>query len=267
MPLPTTGPLSVWEIANEFGVDNQMALFYSLAEGIPASGLITIGHFRGKQFPTGQAVFTSAGTSTFTVPFAVRSISMVAVQAHGSAGASTVTVSGVIVCRAQNESRIGDGGGNGGYNGTTMNTVYGYRPGGAGGAGGYSGNGGNGGTYEGNPPTQGQGGGGAGGKDYNGTQAGDGGGVGLLGQGANGVGLVYALHGNPGSGGSGRLYGGGIGSTTSASSSRGGALSYKNNVQVTPGQTVTVQIGAAGGAVRIIWGKNRAYPSTNTHDM
>lgn len=59
----------------------------------------------------------------------------------------------------------------------------------------------------------------------------------------------------------------------------GGGLSYKNNIQVTPGQTYTVVVGSGGnllgnpggnganGAVRIIWGAGRAFPSTNTGNV
>jgi hypothetical protein len=50
-------------------------------------------------------------------------------------------------------------------------------------------------------------------------------------------------------------------------------LRYANSVSVTPGDTYTVTVGAGGssgvnssaggsGAVRIIWGTGRAFPST-----
>ena len=55
---------------------------------------------------------------------------------------------------------------------------------------------------------------------------------------------------------------------------------YANNVSVTPGEVITVVVGAGGsggtsgtagagggGAVRIIWGENRSFPSTNTGDL
>jgi hypothetical protein len=66
-------------------------------------------------------------------------------------------------------------------------------------------------------------------------------------------------------------------------------LAYRNNVAVIPGQTYTVIVGGGvpvnttfdpelgysqpgngagtGGAVRIIWGLNRSFPSTNTGDV
>lgn len=95
--------------------------------------------------PKGQQVFTAAGTTNWTVPDGVTSISMVAVQAHGQAAATTVTVNSVVVCRAQNGARIGDGGGDGGFAGTSSQGGLGENDayaGGGGGAGGYSGNGG-----------------------------------------------------------------------------------------------------------------------------
>lgn len=230
--------------------------------------------------PPGQIVFTAAGTTNWTVPAGVKSISMVAVQAHGNASATTVSVNSVIVCRAQNNSRIGDGGGNGGQGGDpyayNYMGIWEYYGGGGGGAGGYSGNGGQGGTMYIYSPgnitmgnTAGSGGGGGGGPAYYAGWGsnGDGGGVGLLGQGANGAAGAQQSHGQAGSGGGGRLYGGGQPTGSYGSGTAGGALSYKNNVAVTPGQTVTISIGATNGAVRIIWGANRAYPSTNTGNM
>ena len=217
----------------------------------------------------GQAVFTSSGTSSWTVPAGVRNISMVAMQAHGSATATAVSVDGVIVCRALNGSRIGDGGGDGGVPGTRVFVSGYWYGGGAGGAGGYGGNGGNGGTTSGTGATPGSGGGGGGGGGGVGPGGPGraGGGTGLLGQGAIGAAGSSGAAGLPGSNGSGTLYGGGPAGTGTASGLGGGALAYKNNVAVTPGQSISIAIGAAGGAVRIIWGAGRAYPSTNTADV
>jgi hypothetical protein len=154
-----------------------------------------------------------------------------------------------------------------------FNNPYGYQ--GGGGAGGYSGNGGNGGggTYN---ASNGNGGGGAGGAAGGQFDSGYsyGGGVGLLGEGPSGQ-IVAGKSGNPGSYGVGAKYGGGAG-TYSGAGSRGGALAYKNNIAVTPGQVITLYIyqanGSGGlvggiGGIRIIWGNGRAYPSTNTQDM
>ena len=182
----------------------------------------------------GQQVFTSS--TSWTVPSGVFSIAMVCVQQGGDASANgtEVVVSGTPVCRAKNGARIGDGGGDGG----------------AGGAGGLF------------------------------DPANSGGGVGLLGLGSTGAGGAVA-NGGGGGGSSGAtgstsvgndaLYGGApataFGGAIGAS---GGALSYTNNVAVTPGLSVTVTVPTGvgnNGAVRIMWGVNRSYPSTNTADM
>lgn len=218
----------------------------------------------------GQVVFASAGSSSWTVPVGVTSISMVAVQAHGNAAATSVTVDGVTVCRALNGSRIGDGGGDGGNGGAYVYSAGYYYPGGSGGAGGYSGNGGSGGSGDGTG-YGGSGSGGGGGGGGNGSAGGPGtagGGVGLRGQGASGPFANPFTGGKPGSSGTGTQFGGGpANSSATANGTRGGALAYKNNVAVTPGQSISIAIGAAGGAVRIIWGAGRAYPSTNTADV
>jgi hypothetical protein len=57
-------------------------------------------------------------------------------------------------------------------------------------------------------------------------------------------------------------------------------LGWKNNITVVPGNIYTVVVGAGGlrqsgssagdgadGAVRIIWGAGRAFPSTGTADV
>lgn len=199
---------------------------------------------------------------------------------------SQVTVNGVVVCRAKNFARIGDGGGDGGRGWGTYDDGENYISSGGGGAGGYSGNGGDGGSpaswlYRAPTPGTGGGGGGGGGVDrwLGSPQQQPGGGVGLLGQGASGApggnGIHWAVPtpGSPGSGGSGQLYGGGYPSGgPSYDPFYGGALSYKNNVTVTPGQTIAILIGGpagnpGAGAIRIIWGEGRSFPSTNTGDV
>lgn len=235
--------------------------------------------------PPGQVVFTTVGTTNWTVPPGVKSISMVAVQAGTDfSTGSSVTVNGVVVCRAKNDDRIGDGGGDGGIGGGYVYVPNYYFGGGGGGAGGYSGNGGSGEIYVTASAGNGQGGGGGGGAHGSGggADAGGGGGVGLLGQGANGTASNgWGKRGGGGSGGEGGgyspiggLYGGGHGRGPTSNGTRGGALSYKNNVAVTPGQTVIINIAAGtsggltnNGAVRIIWGPGRAYPSTNTGNV
>jgi hypothetical protein len=147
-------------------------------------------------------------------------------------------------------------GGNGGcYN----------QGGGGGGAGGYSGVGGNGGGYPGTgatAATAGSGGAGGGGGRDTANIHGAGGGVGLQGQGSNGfagtTGSV-ATSGGGGSGGSG-------GGTTSVSV--GTAVNGGNYGGGGAGQEDSGLGGNGGnGAVRIIWGTNRAFPSTNTADV
>ncbi len=179
---------------------------------------------------------------------------------------------------------VGDGGGAGGYGSTGGGYVTASKSGG--GAGGYSGNGGNAGRHSGGADSEtldagdaGSGGGGGGGGHYS---SGDinftgtipstgGGGVGVYGQGANGAGgaatnatTLYA--GNGGSGGddgtrgninnqqaNGGDYGGGAGVVYKRNAGAGYVTSYPGLENTTAGK----------GAVRIIWGSGRAFPSTN----
>lgn len=151
----------------------------------------------------------------------------------------------------------GDGGGNGGAPGTTFGQ-------GGGGAGGYAGNGGVGGNGVGagsaGPGGNGSGGGGGGGSGTN-WEGGGGGGVGILGQGSSGSGSTLAANlGNPsyyygyrGQGGSGGTAAA-INTNIVASGGTYGGGSADSN----PGTV---------GAVRIIWGSGRAFPSTNTGNL
>lgn len=141
----------------------------------------------------------------------------------------------------------GSGGGNGGKGGDGGSSNL-NASGGGGGAAGYSGNGGAGASGVGNLTQQngfaGSGGGGGGGTTGGG--AGGGGGVGIYGQGTSGNGgqwVTYTAGGSGGSGGTagtypqGGAYGGGSG--MSGSATQGG-----------------------NGAVRIIWGAGRSFPSS-----
>lgn len=173
----------------------------------------------------------------------------VLVQANGGIGAAASSIApsagggGTLVGPGPAGGNVG--GSNGG-NGGVGSSVYAA---GGGGAGGYAGNGGTGGTSAG-ASTAGTGGGGGGGGSAGGNQGGQGGGVGLLGQGTNGTAVSYSsgegLTGGAGSGGSGSLYGGG-----------GGGYDASFVAGVSRG---------AQGAVRIIWGISRTFPSTNTAD-
>lgn len=149
----------------------------------------------------------------------------------------------------------GGSGGSGGA-GSDRNPSGGTNTGGGGGgAGGYSGNGGNGGSAAAGTAlagTAGAGGGGGGGGSGASNTARGGGGVGILGAGANGTAGAANGNGGGGSGGAngtfagGNYGGGGAGASGSNTNFAGGA--------------------GTGGAVRIIWGTGRSYPSTSVAD-
>ncbi|ABM32218.1 hypothetical protein QRO11_12005 [Paracidovorax citrulli] len=217
--------------------------------------------FAGNAAP-GQVEFLAS--ATWIVPPGVESISMVCVETGGFGNATQVVVGGVIVCRALNFDRIGDGGGNGGAGGGWVDTgTPGADPlaGGGGGAGGYTGDGGPGASWP----------------NSAGTGSGEGNSGGTTGYGGKGIGLkgVGSAPGSDSSGVFGGSYGGGNGGPTSTSNgSRGGALAWKNNVAVVPGQAVTITVFVpsgsvlrqGAGAVRIMWGGGRSYPN-NAGDM
>lgn len=262
----------------------------------------------------GQIAFTTPGTYSWTVPNGVTSVSVVTVGGGGggsSGGAATngglssfgsfaIATGGTggtssMTTRSGGIKQVGEGGGSGGS-----------ALGGGGGAGGYSGAGGNG-TWAQQGYGSGPGGGvGIFGQGSNGT-----GGPGVSGPGGAGAGSVgsggaggggsggngYGGNGKSGVGGSAGLpvatftvnstatssNGVGIGSgaggrgsaSTSYSGGGGGGLAYTNNISVTPGSTINIEVGAGGvgasvggnGAVRIIWpGTLRQFPSTRTAD-
>jgi len=151
---------------------------------------------------------------------------------------------------------VGDGGGAGGLGGGRGSAA---DAGGGGGAGGYSGAGGAGEGYNVAGNAGSGGGGGGGGAGGSSDAAGAGGGVGLYGEGASGAGGTYGGgNGGPGGGGSG----GESGSASPGSTARpstggiyggGGAGAEINNEHGDGAQ----------GAVRIIWGDQRKFPSTN----
>jgi hypothetical protein len=230
----------------------------------------------------GQVAYTTPGTYSWTVPAGVTSVSVVAVGGGGGisiAGGNSSFGSEVIAGGGSAGSAggvvIAGQGGSGGAGG-------GGWPSGGGGAGGYSGNGGNGSSS--GSGSAGTGGGGGGGtiNTPNFTAGTRGGGVGILGQGANGAGGIRfgdgsGSAGGAGSGGSGVTYGGGGAALSNepGAGGGGGALAWKNNISVTAGSSITVTVGSAGngyftpgvGAVRIIWGPGRSFPSTNTADQ
>jgi len=166
----------------------------------------------------------------------------------------------------------GDGGGNGGLGGVNGSTQGGApaNNGGAGaGAAGYAGNGGNGGrAARGGGITAGAGGGGGGGGTNNNRGSG-GGGVGILGQGGNGAaGTNYifpetcASQPVPATGGGGGSGGvSGQGALCCSTNAFGGVYGGGGG-----GSNWNIYSGGPGGvgAVRIIWGPSRSFPSTGT---
>lgn len=293
MTIKSSGTLSITEIQAEFGGPTpiQLSNYYkggayvsggAAAPNVPTSGVIQLSNFYGaSKGVVGQIEYTVNGTYNFVVPAGVTSISFVIVAAghfHGghlryknnvavTPGQTFEVVIGEQYCQLVINGVIYivysslnsyqtmtstnfDGGGDGGINGRTYDLYTGY--GGnttGGGAGGYTGSGGEGTSIDYNNAihkygTSGSGGGGAGGGPI-GTELArmiTGGGVGLKGQGANGV---YPCQGGSG-GSSGGYY------SPGGSYGGGGGFGAVNSGQ---------------GAIRIIWGSNRSYPSTNTGDL
>lgn len=271
---------------------------------LQTSSSVTINDTSLLIIPTGQAEFTTEGTYSWVAPANVTSICLVAIGAGGDgaygnssvctggSGAGLVWKNEVSVTPGSSYqivvgSRVANGnGGNstafnaiayggkggilgsgqvrsgGGYSYGSGGTSFGGGQGGSsgvsgssldyssggGGAGGYSGNGGAGG---GDTSSAGAGGGGGGGTRGGGS--GGGGGTGILGQGTSGSGASKA-GGGAGVGGGGGS-GGGNGNYPSGGNYGGGSGTGQNWIR------------SGKGAVRIIWGENRAFPSTNTGNL
>tara|TARA_R110002074_G_scaffold15709_2_gene53483 strand:+ start:543 stop:1862 length:1320 start_codon:yes stop_codon:yes gene_type:complete len=243
-------------------------------------------------------LFSTAGTHSWTCPSGLTKVSVVAVGAGAEAGATaggggglgwknnisvtpgqsytvvvgaggsgkanehsyfinTTTVMGQGGNGATGGGYVGDGGGNGG-DGQGAGT---YQACGGGGAGGYSGDGGDGKSGTTGQAGNGQGGGGGGSMANSGTYTIGGGGVGVYGQGTNGVGGLANIHPNQhptttsaGTGGSG-------GGNPSSSYGHTAGGNYGGGGG---GGGSGVGGGDAGaGAVRLIWGPFRSFPSTN----
>lgn len=194
----------------------------------------------------------AGGTSYFSSPSIVQGIG-------GSAGASVSSGTG-----GAGGSYTGDGGGSGGNggNGTgaDSNNDNVGEGGGGGGAGGYSGNGGNG--WSTSTASQNGSGGGAGGGGGSDGGGGGGGGVGILGQGTSGTGGGYNSP-SYSNGGSGGENGTASGPQTSGNGFNGGAYGGGG------GGVDSGTVGGLGGvgAVRIIWGPGRSFPTTQTGDL
>lgn len=178
---------------------------------------------------------------------------------------------------------VGDGGGAGGYGGAGGGYVTSSKSGG--GAGGYSGTGGDAGRHSGVSSTvvldsgdAGSGGGGGGGAHYSSGNINftgiipttGGGGVGVYGQGANGQGgaasnstTLYA--GKGGSGGEDGTRGGINNQQANGGDYGGGAgvVYQRTSASYIPSYPGLENTTAGKGAVRLIWGPVRAFPSTN----
>ncbi len=157
---------------------------------------------------------------------------------------------------------VGDGGGAGGLGGAPASYA-----GGGGGAAGYAGNGGSGlsdsGGGTGTTAATPSGGGGGGGTSGHG--GGGGGGVGIYGQGSSAGQIVDSLAGNGFGGGGGS--GGNAGSNTDGLTPFGGG-NGGNFGGGGGGGADGFRPDATGGrgAVRLIWGTGRSFPSTNASD-
>lgn len=166
-------------------------------------------------------------------------------------GGLAVWGSGGSVNRPTGSGGVGSGG-TGNYSG---GIAYAGNAGGGGGAAGYSGNGGNNATgdYTGSAQAGSGGGGGGGGSGY--TGGGGGGGVGLFGQGSVGAGGVNGgsstTGGGGGSGGTGGAFNDGYNGGGGGNYGGGGGGMHWGSTGGNGG----------GGAVRIIWGPGRSFPS------
>ena len=253
--------------------------------------------------PPSGVLFTTVGSHTWTVPDGVTSVSVLCIGAGG--GDDGVSSEGSVGAPSSHAQLIADshswfgtttqllaecgrssyrGGSGGSASGTSM--TAGYNGGssassnslncGAGGAAGYGANGGNGITGYGVS----QSGGGVG--VYGGLVSDGGAGGGRPDDAANGgLGVSGGTNGATTAG----IYGGGRrGRNRNTSHDNrgggGGALVYGNNISVTPGATINLQVGdgrggitntqariygshGGHGAVRIVWGDGREFPSTN----
>lgn len=252
--------------------------------------------------PNGQQEFTTAGTFNFTVPANVYELCAVAIGGGDGTGNTatspgTSSVNNSLFAYGSSGSLGGsfagaDGGGKGGNGGSSyLWHVDGYPDdyagGGGGGAGGYSGAGGQGGDGGPGGSNPGYGGGGVSLYGEGASGAAGGGLAGVGGAGGGGGGGPHENVSSLGKGGSGGtnggnnnaavayrqtggLYGGGFGGNGTRSGGQsgrgGGGLGWKNKIAVTPGQVIPIKVGQ-GGAVRLIWGEGRAFPSTLTGNL
>jgi hypothetical protein len=277
--------------ANGAPISSSLSPSVTTAERKTSTGTYMVsGYFDEYTFSIfGQQEYTTPGTYSWTAPAGVTSVSVVAIgpgATNAGGGGGLTWANGLSVTPGQSYTVVvgaggytgsgstssncasfnwpaciafggGSGGGTGGPGGRSQDvsgaTSYGGGSGGGwgGGAGGYAGDGGIGyGNNSSLPPADGSGGGGAGGGNQAFPNNGGGGGTGIYGQGSNGI--------YPGGGGSGGDTSG-AGGTASVSGLYGGGGVY--------GSPNGVGSRGAGGAVRIIWGIDRSFPSTNTGNL
>ena len=244
--------------------------------------------------PVSQSQYTTPGTYTWVCPTGVTSVCAVAIGGGssgcyytGGAGGGLSFQNDIVVVPGQSYTVVvGAGGtGSGGSAGGGGNSsVFGLTAGGGGGGGnqltggrGTAGNGGNG-VYGAGMGSYNVGGSGAGGYTSDGGVGSyisgsyihgcgtGGGGVGIFGGSVGGTGGTagYNQNGPYGSGGGGGS-GGATGSIASWSTPGVGGL-YGGGGGSGNGNGYTSSYGG-GGAVRIIWGSNRAFPNTNTNNL
>lgn len=235
----------------------------------------------------GQQLFTAFGSTSWTAPAGVTSVSVVAIGTGGNGGQAAgnlsyinnysvtpgnsytvnliqgdknlfVNTSTLFASSGTNKFPTNVGGNTPQASGSPI------KPGG--GAAGYAGDGGAGSGGDGDsgnpgnsPGSAGAGGGGGGGGYYvsggGDLWSGAGGGVGALGQGSNGAGGTFTTGG-----------GGGSGGTTGGVSGNGGGAGIAGSF----GGSVTSSYNSttSTGAIRIIWpGSSRSFPSTNTANV
>ena len=203
------------------------------------------GAARSSEYQVGQ----NGGDSHFVSQYVCR--------AQGGRGGQSNSTTGT-------SGRVGDGGGEGGA--STNNR------GGATGAGGYSGNGGNSAYSNTQPGAAPSGGGGSASYNHDGPGSHGAGGVGILGEGASGGQPGTSTSDSNGRGGSGGADGGFAvsgGTNYLASGTSGTGGNYGGGGGRGTRSSYGGANGGAGGngAVRIIWGSGRSFPSTNTADQ
>jgi hypothetical protein len=268
----------------------------TIASRLTSTGTLFINGEFDEVNVSGQQEFTTPGTYSWTAPAGVTSVSAVAIG--GGANAATNGGGGgglgyrnnisvvpgnsytVVVGASGGNSSFditaaigfgGSGSTGGGFSGEGggIGGAGGGSGGGGGGAGGYTGAGGAGSNSNSVAGSSSTGGGGGGGSRAAGTGAyagqnasGGGGGSSIFGAGSNGAGGSLGT-GSGGSGGSGGSNGSAAFGIDGSNFQGGAGGGYGGGGGAA---TFGVTYGGAGasGAVRVIWGPGRSFPSTNT---